>query len=338
MASSLRALLAAPSILTAQKSFANAAVGSAAWNAQGLHVWRVRRAHAMAARRRARLAARMDAAEREAFDRDGFVVRRNALPREALDAIRREVETRALPAWEMRQGEAVDRVSVIPSDGAMGGLWRWLGSPGMRATLGYVAGHEGHCVSMLQTIAVDPVSGAADPQADLHADTFHPNAKYWLFLDDVPEDAGPFAYVPGSHRLNEARLAWEGEQARTAGQSENGHHAGGSLRVPEALLPEFGLHAPRPLPVEAGTLVIADTYGLHRRTPSRRATIRASVYGMQRRNPFVPWNGLDPLDAPGLRRATKRLFLAAEDLKARRGRPATWVRVDDVPMRAPQQR
>ena len=47
----------------------------------------------------------------------------------------------------------------------------------------------------------------------LHADTFHPTAKFWLFLDDVGIEDGPFAYVPGSHKLTPERLAWEHEQA-----------------------------------------------------------------------------------------------------------------------------
>ena len=43
--------------------------------------------------------------------------------------------------------------------------------------------------------------GPPDPQTALHADTFHPTVKAWLFLTDVAADAGPFTYVPGSHRL-----------------------------------------------------------------------------------------------------------------------------------------
>src|ERR1700694_3362140 len=51
--------------------------------------------------------------------------------------------------------------------------------------------------------------GPPDPQTALHADTFHPTVKAWLFLTDVAADAGPFTYVPGSHRLTPERLPLE---------------------------------------------------------------------------------------------------------------------------------
>ena len=45
-----------------------------------------------------------------------------------------------------------------------------------------------------------------DPQTDLHIDTFHPTVKAFYFLTDVADDEGPFVYVPGSHRLTDARF------------------------------------------------------------------------------------------------------------------------------------
>jgi hypothetical protein len=38
-----------------------------------------------------------------------------------------------------------------------------------------------------------------------------------------------------------------------------------------------------------------------------------------RRNPFLPWTGLDPLDLPGLRGRQGLIFGAALDLRARLG-------------------
>ena len=65
----------------------------------------------------------------------------------------------------------------------------------------------------MQTIVTGHAAGPPDPQLELHADTFHPSLKAWLFLTDVTDDQGPLTYVAGSHRLTPQRLAWE--QARS---------------------------------------------------------------------------------------------------------------------------
>ncbi|MBV9510184.1 MAG: hypothetical protein JO303_07880, partial [Caulobacteraceae bacterium] len=77
-------LLAAPwnaaGLLTAAKSFeANPILGSPQLNARGLHAARVSLACRMAARRRAKLAHLVPPEDRAAFQRDGFVVRRDFL-------------------------------------------------------------------------------------------------------------------------------------------------------------------------------------------------------------------------------------------------------------------
>jgi len=214
-------------------------------------------------------------------------------------------------------------------------LAAFLRSRGVRELAGYAAGRAGHIIGMLQTIAVDPLSGDADPQASLHADTFHPTAKMWLFLHDVGEEDGPFAYVPGSHRLTPERLAWEHEQALSATAHGDAHHAAGSFRLPEHRLDDLGYGPLRTFPVPANTLVVADTYGFHRRCPSRRATIRTSLYGVLRRNPFMPWNGLDPYDLPVLRERVMRTHLALQDRRARTGKRVVYANVGAILADAP---
>ena len=320
--------LAAPAILTSEKSFRkNVVLGSARLNAMGLHRRRVALAHAMSARRRAALAPRIDPAERAAFDKNGYVMRRNALPPELLAAVRAEIATVPRPVWQMRQGQTVNRVIPLPAgdDGsAVAALGRWARSPSVRDLVGYAAGRSGHIVTSLQTVAVDPASGDADPQANLHADTFHPTAKFWLFLNDVGADDGPFSYVPGSHRLTPQRLEWEHAQAQHAARQSDKHHAAGSFRLPDSELGTLGYGPLEMFPVEGNTLVVADTYGFHRRTPSNRPTIRTALYGVLRRNPFVPWNGLDALDLPVLRDRTMRTHLAMEDRRAKAGKSIVY--------------
>lgn len=328
MASVLRLVLAAPAILTAEKSFRrNPAIGSARLNRYGLHRRRVELAAAQSARRRAALARHLDAAERAAFDRDGFVIREDAIAPDVLARLQEEIATVPRPAWEMRQGPTVARFSPLPprDDGsAVRELAHLVRRPDVRALVGYAAGRSGHILAMLQTVIVDPSSGATDPQADLHADTFHPTAKLWLFLHDVGEADGPFAYAPGSHRLTPERLAWEHASAVAATASSDRHHAAGSFRLSDDDLARLGYAPCRTFPVRAGTLVVADTYGFHRRTASTRPTARTALYGILRRNPFVPWNGLDPMDLPVVRERGMAFHFAREDRRARAGKPVVY--------------
>ena len=324
----LRLAISAPAVLSAEKSFRrNPVIGSERLNERGLHRRRVALAARMAQMRRARLASRLDPAEREAFDRNGFVIRRNALPSDLLEAVRHELATVPRAAWQLHQGPTINRVMPLPArpDGSAAyALARWTRSASVHDLLGYAAGRSGHLLTMFQTIAVDPDVGEADPQADLHADTFHPTAKFWLFLHDVGPDDGPFSYVPGSHRLTAERLAWEHEQSVAATRQADRHHSAGSFRLPESELAALGYGDVNVFPVEANTLVVADTFGFHRRTPSRRPTIRTSLYGIVRRNPFMPWNGLDLLDLPVVRDRTMRTHLALQDRRARAGKPVVY--------------
>src|SRR5437016_4485285 len=81
------------------------------------------------------------------------------------------------------------------------------------------------------------VAGPPDPQTALHADTFHPTVKAWLFLTDVAADAGPFTYVPGSHLLTAQRLAWERRMSLAARRSPDADTREGSFRIDPGELP-----------------------------------------------------------------------------------------------------
>lgn len=323
--------LAAPAVLSGTKNFrANPVIGSRRLNRMGLHRWRVVRAYDGSDRRRRALAPGLDPAERAAFDRDGFVIRENALPHDLFARLVDEVTTIPRRAWEMRQGQAVTRLMPLPvaDDGtAAAAARRMLRGKDVRRLVGYAAGRSGAYNVMLQTIATRPDPARPDPQATLHADTFHPTAKFWLFLHDVGVDQGPFSYVPGSHRLTPERLNWEHEQAVRASEATDPHHAAGSFRMTEEGLGPIGYGPLATVPVTANTLVVADTFGFHRRTPSDVPTVRTELHGMLRRNPFVPWNGLDPAELPGLDGRLVWWLFAHRDRNARRGRPDKYVSV-----------
>jgi hypothetical protein len=81
---------------------------------------------------------------------------------------------------------------------ALGALLR---SREWRGLVRYAGSRNAEPVMWVRSILCHAGSGPSDPETLLHADTFHPTVKAWLFLTDVAEDAGPFAYVPGSRRL-----------------------------------------------------------------------------------------------------------------------------------------
>ena len=197
-----------------------------------------------------------------------------------------------------------------------------LESPEYRNLISYAGSSSATPMVYLQTILSGAVAGPPDPQTDLHTDTFHPTVKAWLFLTDVAADAMPFVYVPGSHRLTPQRLDWERRMSdrgqRRAGRTDP--HRLVRAIAPETLA-ELGLPPPRAIAVPANTLVVADTFGFHARGPSARPTTRVEIWAMGRRNPFLPWAGLDPWSIAGARAAQAALLLeigrSARPLRAR---------------------
>jgi len=281
-------------LATHAKSFENNPVlGSARLNALGLHVQRRQLAMAMATWRRQALAKRLDAGEREHFEQNGFFIRENALPVEQFAALRAELGELRSTGWEMRQGRAVTRRVSLDQDvlARNPASAAFVADRGVRDLIAYASSNTGGITYQLQSIVIDAASADQDPQTRLHADTFHPTAKAWLFLDDVEEDQGPFSYVPGSHRLTPERLAWEYRQSLDAARSPEQMHREGSLRIDEPQLAALGLPPPRRFAVPANTLVVADTSGFHARCASHKASHRVEIYASLRRNPFLPWRG-----------------------------------------------
>ncbi len=125
-----------------------------------------------------------------------------------------------------------------------------------------------------------------DIQKDLHRDSFYRKIKYWYFLDAVEDSDGPFEYVPGSHRLTRRRLAWEAEQAARLGVP--GTIKDSAYRISVEELHDLDLPGPVALKVPANSLVIADTFGFHRRGDAVAGSRRLSIYAQKRPWPFTP--------------------------------------------------
>jgi hypothetical protein len=328
-------------LATGAKSFRdNPILGNRRLNELGLHANRVKLAHALANARRARLAHLISDADRAAFERDGFVIKPNFLPPALFDALVAQAKAYRGTARETIQGDAVTR--RIPFDIAaltgMPAARAALDMPEWRGLVRYVGSADAEPIIYVQTILSHVVDGAPDPQLALHADTFHPSVKAWLFLTDVPEDDGPFTYVPGSHRLTAQRLAWE---RRVSIEINDGAYADtsdgarltqrGSFRVDEATLAELDLPPPRACAVPANTLVVADTFGFHARGASARPSVRVEIWAYGRRSPFLPWVGLDMWQIPALGRRRAHWFWSASDMiEAAGGKKNVWRPRQDV--------
>ncbi|HEX3860417.1 MAG TPA: phytanoyl-CoA dioxygenase family protein [Stellaceae bacterium] len=298
-------------VFTQEKFFArNPVIGSRWLNELGLHTARVALACRLAERRRRHLARLIPAEDRAALDRDGFIIKRDFLPPEIFAGLIGQIKELRAPAREMVEGDTVTRhIALDPAvlDRAPAAR-HLLDMPQFRGLLHYAGASAAAPMIYLQTIFSGAIAGLSDPQTDLHTDTFHPTVKAWLFLTDVAADAMPFVYVPGSHRLTPERLAWERRMSIAASRQPHETYRQPQHRLTRAISPDelhnLGLPPPRAIAVPANTLVVADTFGFHARGPSAQPTTRVEIWAFGRRNPFLPWTGLDPwsIAALGLRK------------------------------------
>ena len=295
----------AAQLATGTKSFErNALIGSRLLNEWGLHAARVGLAYRLAQARRRKLARLVSEEDRKAFDRDGFVLRPNFLPDEQFAALVAQVRAYRGPLREISEGDTIMRKIALDGKAlaALPALGAILQSSDWRGLVRYAGSRDAEPVVWVQSILRHACSGPADPQTFLHADTFHPTVKAWLFLTDVAEDAGPFTYVPGSHQLTAQRLEWERCMSLSARNSPNAEDRQGSFRIDPAELASLGLPQPCTFAVPANTLIVADTFGFHARGPSERPSLRVEVWAYGRRNPFLPWAALVPWTTSALGR------------------------------------
>lgn len=309
-------------VLTQEKFFArNPVIGSRRLNECGLHTARVALAYRLAEWRRRRLARLISPEDRRRLDRDGFVVKRDFLPPPVFAELRAQVGTLRAPAREMAEGDTVTRhIALDPATlRRVPAARQLLDLPQYRNLVRYAGSSSAAPMVYIQTILSGAVAGPPDPQLDLHTDTFHPTVKAWLFLTDHAPDEMPFVYVPGSHRLTPERLLWERRMSIAASESlGQGQHR--LVRaISRSALDELGLPPPLALQARANTLVVADTFGFHARGASLRPTTRVEIWAFGRRNPFLPWTGLDPWSLAGLWLRKPALYWRSIDLLERLG-------------------
>ncbi len=131
----------------------------------------------------------------------------------------------------------------------------------------------------------------------MHMDTFFSTLKFWYFPNEVKENESPFGYAPGSNVLSQKRIKWIHEQSvkitrrdpvqyQIIEKERTRSHTEGSLRVMKDELEEMEFEEKK-FPCPANTLMLADTFGFHRRTESTNDSTRNSIHGSIRTNfPF----------------------------------------------------
>ncbi len=282
-------------VFSEEKSFhPNPILGNYALNRRGFHIWRGRLAHRLTEQRRRRLEHLINPTDRAAFERDGYVAKRDFLAPRLFAALAQEIDGFVANAGEFKEGDAITR--RIPLTAAnlkkLPACRELLLSPQWRGLTRYVSSFDADPLVFIQTIFTQVDQDHPDPQTSMHIDTFHPTMKAWLFLEDVAEEDGPLTYVPGSHLRTPRREVWERRQSIRASDPCT-RKKGGAFRITKPELARLRAAKPKRFAVPANTFVIGDTYGFHARRRSARPAMRIEIWAYSRRNPFLPWTGLD---------------------------------------------
>lgn len=282
------------SLVTPAKSFkSNPVIGSHFLNTCGLHIVRVLLARGFVWLRWFLLSPLMPRGARKQFHCDGFVVIEEFLPQDKINALRHEISTHKGECRQMVQGDTATQRFLLNNANLDGkpALSSLVHEGKLLRLLQYGAASLMPPLLYIQRIRNGHMPTGSDPQKNMHADTFHPTMKAWLFLEDVTPAHGPFTYVRSSNKLTTKRLNWEYQRSLTAKSNPDGYSEKGSFRANANDLKAMGLPAPEGLAVKAGTLVIANTNGFHGRGKAEAGASRLELWAYSRPNPFNPLPG-----------------------------------------------
>jgi len=317
---------------TSAKSFVgNPVIGSRALNTLGLHILRVLLARIITWLRWALLSPLAARGFRRTLHKDGFAVIPDFISAKDIKALRSEIKVHIGETRQMLQGNTATQRILLDAAGLDGKpqMTALCDSKHFLRPLNYASAKLSPPLLYVQRIRNGIREAGADPQKTMHADTFHPTMKAWLFLEDVAPEKGPFTYVKGSHKLTAARLAWEYGRSRTAAKNPDGYSEKGSFRASPDDLKAMGLPEPEGVCAPAGTLVIANTNGFHGRGQAADNQSRLEIWAYARPSPFNPLPGL-PFDFIGkLQSRVLKAYWRRKDrvAKARNSR-ASWHLID----------
>ena len=320
-------------ILVAEKSFEkNQLLSNVKLNKWGLHQKRVALVHRLANRRRQKLEKYINSADAQFFYTHGYIVKENFLTDAEFGALEAEIAMHSFDTREMLQGNTVTRRMSLDMHELQltKKISYFLKHAEWNHLINFVASFKVQPMNYIQVIFSKINQDQPDPQTNFHSDTFYSSAKAWLFLTDVDESTGPFMYVPGSHRADEKRLAWEQHKATQicTKQSTDVLSQRGSFRISPEELKTFGFAEPIKFNVKANTLLIADTFGFHARGESEKPAIRAEIWAYARRNPMIPFTFGHYLALPWIKdRAVGLYWQALDVMESRQIKRSPWRKV-----------
>ncbi len=325
-------------VFSQAKSFtANPVLGNRLLNRLGLHVARLIVAHGARRIRLLYIAPFIDKKLRQAYWRDGFILIEDFLLADEFEELCSDVRQKGkeLEVRECIQGDTLTQRVLLDeaASAQLPGVRKLIDNKRYLGLMAFVGATYKRPLFYIQRIANGAANGAADPQKNLHSDTFHPTMKAWFFLDDVTSDKGPFNYVPGSHRLTMGRLKWEYERSVNIHQQADTYSKRGSMRASDDDLKTMGYGPRRAVTVKKNTLVVADTHGFHCRGQAQKNASRLEVWAFCRTNPFSVFSGFGSRFASRLEnRGAKALWRLEDKRAAARGAKSSWHVVDSTKM------
>jgi hypothetical protein len=284
-------------VFTWSKSFkSNPVIGNYLLNRLGLHVFRVIVSQGLFAFRLWLLSPLVSAQDRKQFREQGFLVKNQFLPPEQFQALKAELLAYHGAMRDLKEGNTLtQRVFLTREVSAeLPQCMAFTQNASLLRLIRYASSKNRIPFFHAENLNHGSFgTNEEDQQKHLHADSFFPCVKAWLFLDDVNAQNGPFHYVPGSQRLTWRRLRWEYveslKSSRNRDSQDSQRYWDGSFRVSDAELQTMGFPEAKAFVVPANTLVIANVYGFHKRGHAEADTSRMSIWMQARDNPFNPF-------------------------------------------------
>lgn len=281
-------------LLTTAKAFnQNPIIGSHTLNRMGLHVLRVLISHGIMGARMWLLGIGLPREDRQFFRKNGYLLKTDFLEDELFQQLKQEAQNYSGETREGRQGNTLTHRAVLFPEArqSVPAIDSLLSSSNFRKLCRYTTGCFRAPFFYIENVKNHHTKGGQDPQKRFHTDTFHPTMKCWFFIDEVTAENGPFTFIPTSNRLTFARLKSEYQKSVIGKDQENSYARKGSMRYTDEELAALNLPEPLLFTVQPNTLVIANTFGIHKRSESGKST-RLSIYGDSRTNPFNPIPGI----------------------------------------------
>ncbi|MGH9970706.1 MAG: phytanoyl-CoA dioxygenase family protein [Pyrinomonadaceae bacterium] len=223
---------------------------------------------------------------------EGILVLHDFLPRDLFERVeqecRRLLDEKPDKLPDKRFGlNVLERSKILSvSESELPNVYEFLANPEIHAILRAAEkrSFDSHFASgrpEVNRLIQGNISDEVDVETNLHSDVFFNTHKLWLYLTDIENKDGPFVYVKRSHRLSLTQLRYIYDESRKQNM--------GSRRISPEELEQVGLKETT-VTCPKNTVVIANTYGYHRRLSGQQGGKREAIHIHLRAHPFRPSN------------------------------------------------